>query len=114
MARGMGASVALEVLSGEPNYLGVIDFTGTSKTNSQATVPFNAAAPALALMTLLLQPDQDCYVLPVATATGTVTSATGVKLTAGERVIIGLTELKPWIAVLRVSASGNLSVWEMK
>lgn len=114
MARGMGASVAIEVESGEPNYLGVIDATATSKTNAQATAPFNAAAPGLALMNILIQPDVDCYVLPVTTSAGTVSSTNGVKITAGERVLIGLTELKPWIAVIRDTASGNIRFWEMK
>lgn len=113
MARGMGASVAIEVESGCPVYLGTIDFTATSKTNSQATAPFNATGDALKYKTLLLQPDQDCYILPVTTATGAVTSSNGIQLTAGERVIVNMAEVHRWMAVIRVSASGNLKVWEL-
>lgn len=119
-ARSVSESIVL--LSGSPRYLGVIDFTGTSKTNSQATSAFNATAPALAGKVLLLQPDQDVYIRTVQTSTGTVTSTNGIKIAAGERVQIVMDDLDSkvpdgesygWIAAIRVSVSGNLKVWEL-
>lgn len=124
MARRNSRSVSEAIirLSGSPRYLGTIDFTATSKTNAEATTAFNTAAPRLGGKVLLIQPDQDCYILPVSTSTGTVTSTNGVKLTSGERVQITMDDIDPtsisgeayqWLACLRVSASGNLKVWEL-
>lgn len=114
-------SESIVVINGSPRYLGVIDFTSSSRTNaSGATATFNVAG--LAGKTLLLQTDQDVYILPVATASGAVTSTNGVKLTAGERVIIVMDDIDSkapagetyaWLAALRVSADGNLKVWEL-
>lgn len=114
MARGMGASVAIEVESGSPSFLGVIDATTTSKTNSQATAPFNTAAPQLGLRTLLIQVSAECYILPVATATSTVTTSTGVKLAVDERVIINCTSTETYLAVITASGTANCRVWELK
>ncbi len=119
-ARSVSESIVL--LSGSPRYLGVIDFTATSKTNHEATTPFNNTGTALAGKVLLLQATQDCYILPRPTNTGTVTSTTGVKIAAGERVQITMDDIDSktpagenygWLACLRVSTSGNLSVWEL-
>lgn len=123
MARRNAASVSesIVVLSGSPRYLGTIDFTSASRTNgSGATTPFNTAG--LTGKKILLQADQDVYILPVATVSGAVTAANGVKLNSGERVVISMDdsdskapagELYAWLAALRVSADGNLKVWEL-
>lgn len=125
MSRRSARSVteSIVVYSGYPVFLGTIDFTGTSKTNAQATTPFSATFPGLAGKALLLQTDQDVYVLPVTTSTGTVTSSNGVKLSAGERVTITMPDrdqrdisgdAPDFLAALQVSAGGNLKVWELK
>lgn len=125
MARRSGRSVteAILVLSGSPTYLGTIDFTSASRTNgSGASVLFGNGSTALAGKVLLLQADQDVYILPVSTSTTAVTTANGIKLFAGERVQISMKDLNPqeslaeenmWLAALRVSADGNLKVWEL-
>lgn len=109
-------------MSGRPNYLGTIDFTGTSKTNHQATTPFNNTGTALMGKILLLQPDADVYILPVLSNSAAVTSSIGVKLSAGERVILTFGDLSSslvageyhgWLAALQVSAGGNLKIWEL-
>lgn len=106
-------------LNGAPTYLGVIDYTGTSTTNHQASTPFNNTGDALCGKTLLLQASTAMHFRPVTTNTGTVTTANGVKLGVDERAIVtmmpsdtGTTEC--WIAAIRSSASGNLSVWELR
>jgi hypothetical protein len=93
---------------GAPVYLGTIDFTGTSKTNLTATTPFGTAG--LNNKTILLQADQDLYVLTGAAPTAAAT--TSIKILAGE--------LKSFhmgahisLAALRVTNSGNLLVWEL-
>lgn len=124
MARRNSRSVTESIVkySGSPRYLGTIDFGAASKTNHQATTPFNNTGTALCGKILLLQPDQDVYILPTNTNTGTVTAANGYKLLAGqaatitvddleERVIAG--EFYGWLAALQVSAGGNLKVWEL-
>lgn len=125
MARRNARSVSesIVVQDGSLRYLGTIDFTSTSRTNAQATTPFNDTSPALAGKHLILQTSQDVYILPVQTSTGTVTSTNGFTLYAGEtksfwmddfdeRAVAG--EPYAWLAALRVSADGNLKVWELK
>ncbi len=101
------------ILSGTPKYLGVIDFTGTSKTNHQATSVFNNTGAALTGKTLLLQCSAAVHILPVTTNDGTVTTATGVKLAADERVIISMGSTYGWLAAIQTSGAGNLSFWEL-
>ena len=126
MARRNARSVSESIvrLSGSPRYLGVIDFTGTSKTNHEATTPFNNTGNALLGKVLLLQPSQACYILGVSANDGTVSATNGVYLFANERVEIVMddlpdvstqpSDLLPWLAVIRDSASGNLKVWELQ
>lgn len=125
MARRNARSVSEVIVreAGSLRYLGTIDFTNTSKTNAQATTPFEAASPSLAGKHLILQASQDVYILPVTSSTGTVTSTNGFTMYAGEtksfwmddydeRAVDG--EVYAWLAALRVSADGNLKVWELK
>lgn len=124
MARRNARSVSEAIVkySGSPRLLGTIDFTSTSKTNAQASVPFNAADPALAGKILLLQASQDVYILPTATSTGLVTSSTGVLVFANERVILTCDDIDKtdmagerfgWLAAIRSTADGNLRIWEL-
>lgn len=105
-------------LYGTPKYLGVIDYTGTSTTNHQASTPFNNTGDALCGKTLLLKATTDAHVLAVSTNTGTVTTATGVPIGPTDRVIqtmpASVSGTKCWLAVIRATASGNLSVWELE
>lgn len=123
MARRTARSVSESIirLSGSPRYLGTIDFTSSSRTNAVgASTTFNTSG--LQAKVLLLQPSQDVYILPVATNNGAVTSTTGIVIYANERVILTMDdtdaqtpagELYAWLAALRVSADGNLKVWEL-
>ena len=105
-------------LYGTPKPLGVIDYTGTSTTNHQASVPFSNTGDALCGKMLLLRASTDAFVLAVSTNTGTVTTATGVPISTNERVIqlmpASVSGTKCWLAVIRSTVSGNLSVWEME
>lgn len=123
MARRNSRSVTESIVkySGSPRFLGAISFTSTSKTNNDATA-FNNTGTALCGKVLLLQTDQDVYILPVNTATGAVTSSNGIKLLAGVTVTITMDDLDSrdeagefygWLAALRVSADGTLKVWEL-
>lgn len=125
MARRNARSVTESIvkLSGCPVFLGTIDFTATSKTNAQATTPFNDASPALAGMSLLLQTSQDVYILPVLSSSTAVSSTNGILITAGERVILTMDdfderaiagEVRAWLAAVRSSQDGNLKVWELR
>lgn len=109
-------------LSGCPRLLGTITSTGASVTNSNTAVPFSAAVPALGNRVILIQPDASCYILPVLTATGAVTSSTGILLQANERVSICMDdidthqnagELNQWLAVISVTGTVNVKVWDM-
>lgn len=124
MARRNSRSVTESIVkySGSPRYLGTIDFTAASKTNHTATTPFNNTGTALCGKILLLQPDQDVYILPTNSNTGAVTSTNGYKLLAGQAATITVDDLDSkdeagefygWLAALRVSADGNLKVWEL-
>lgn len=124
MARRTARSVSESIikLSGNPRLLGTIDFTATSKTNHQATTPFNNTGNALLGKVLVLSATQNCYILPVTTNVGTVTTATGVPLFANERVImvmddidlsVAAGEFYGWLACIRSTADGNLRIWEL-
>jgi hypothetical protein len=122
MARRNSRSVTESIVkySGYPVLLGTIDYTNASKTNNQASVAFGTSG--LAGKILLLQASTDVYVLPVLTATATVSSSTGVLIVANERVQITMPDMdvmdEPgdtpiWLAAIRSSVSGNLRVWEL-
>lgn len=122
MARRNAKSVSesIVVQDGSLRYLGVIDFTATSKTNAQASVAFNASG--LQGKHLILQTTQDVYILPVQTSTTAITATNGFTMFAGETKSFWMDdadskapagELYAWIAALRVSADGNLKVWEL-
>lgn len=113
-------SESIVVQDGSLRYLGVIDFTNVSKTNAQATAPFGATG--LQGKHLIMQCTQDVYILPVASSTGTVTSTNGFTMYAGETKSFWMDDVDSkapagesygWLAALRVSADGNLKVWEL-
>lgn len=102
-------------LSGSFDKLGDIVFSSAAKTNHTTSVAFNDTGDALAGKVLALQADQDFYLLTVANQSSTdVTSATGMKILANERVEIAMSSAHGYLSVLRVSADGTLKVWEMK
>lgn len=101
-------------LNGSPSYLGTIDATTTSKTNHQATTPFNNTGDGLSGKVLLIQSNSDVFLLPVSTNTGTVTTTTGVKIRADERVMLTMTQRHNWLAVICASGTANVRIWEME
>lgn len=126
MARRNSRSVSEAIVkySGSPRYLGTIDFTSVSKTNGTATIPFNLASPGLAGKIIMMQSDQDIFILPVTSSATAVTSTNGVTIYANERVILTMDDIDPadivgesygWLAVLRANGvNGSLRVWELK
>ena len=82
-------------LNGSPQYLGTITSTSSSSTNS-------FAIPAGSI--LMLQPDADVTVLPVASASGTVTAATGVSVAAKERFYCTLARNQTHVACIGAAA----------
>ncbi len=96
-------------LNGSPSYLGTIVAT-TTKNNHDTAAPFNDTTNALTGKVLLIQPDAACYVLPGIVNTTTVTTANGLYLGANERVILTMTPLQGWLAVV---GTANLKVWEL-
>ncbi len=103
--------------NGRPTFLGKIIAT-TTKNNHDTAVPFNDAAtgatsPTLAGKLLLIQTDAAGYIYPGTTNTATVTTANGVLLAAGERVVMNMGELDGWLAALAVSGTMNVRVWEL-
>lgn len=101
------------ILNGMPIFLGVIDATTTSKTNHEATTPFNNTGEALKGKTLLIQVSAECYIGVTSTSTGTVTTANGVKLAADERVIIMMGQSRGFLAAIHATATANVRVWEL-
>jgi hypothetical protein len=99
-------------LSGTPSYLGVIVAT-TTKNNHDTGAPFNDTGDALSGKVIMLQPDAACYMLPGTAATTTVTTANGILVAAGERVIISMGSSYGWVACLAVSGTSNVKVWEL-
>lgn len=124
MARRTARSVSESIvkLSGNPVYLGTIDYAATSKTNHQATTPFANAGNALLGKIILMQPSTDVYIRTVLTNSGTVDSTNGILILANERVQIVCEDIDGtvlagesyrWLAAIRSTASGNLKVWEL-
>ena len=100
------------LLNGTPVFLGVIVAT-TTKNNTDTAVPFNTAANGMAGKVLLIQSDTECYILPSASSTGTVTSSNGVKIGVDEKVIIKMGPTYGWLAGLAVTGTSNIRVWEL-
>lgn len=99
--------------SGTPVFLGVIAFGAASLNNHSTAAPFNNTGDGLEGKFILLQATQDVYILPGTTNAAAVTTANGVLISAGERVIIGMRQGYKWLAAIRSSADGNLRVWEL-
>lgn len=105
--------------SGTPVYLGTIAYS-TSINNATTAAPFNATG--LQGKILLVQPDSDCFILPVIGAAGVNVAAQSPLVSANERVTITMPdqdstvpalEQRYWLAVIQSTASGNLKVWEL-
>jgi len=97
---------------GSPSLLGTIVAT-TTKNNYDTATPFNNSGDGLKGKVLLIQPDAACYILPVTSSTGTVTTSNGVKLAADEKVTIHMGQRFPGLACLSVSGTTNCKVWEL-
>lgn len=97
------------LLNGTPVYLGVIAST-TTKNNHDTAVPFSNTGNGLGGKTLLIQASAACNIRPVTTNAGTVTTANGIALAAGEKMLICMGETYGWLASV---GAANLSVWEL-
>lgn len=104
-------------LNGQPEFLGTIDFTGTSKTNAQASVAFNDTGDTLCGKLLLVQvaTGGSAYLGKAVTSTSTVTATNGVELALKERALWMMPMgVNCFLAALRVSVDGTLKVWWLK
>lgn len=99
-------------LSGTPVLLGTITAT-TTKNNHDTAVPFNNTGAALGGKLVMLQCDSACYVVTGTLNTTAATAATGVLLSSYERVVMWLGESYGWVAVLPVSGTSVVKVWEL-
>ncbi len=99
-------------LSGTPVLLGTITAT-TTKNNHDTAIPFNDTGTGLAGKLVMFQTDSACYLLCGTSNTAAATAATGILLAANERVIIWLGESYGWTAVLAVSGTSVVKVWEL-
>ena len=111
ISRPNGSRVSV-LINGTPVFLGLIVAT-TTKNNTDTATPFNTAANGLAGKALLIQSDTECFILPSASSTGTVTTANGVKVGADEKVIIIMGPTYGWLAGLAVTGTSNIRVWEL-
>lgn len=102
-----------QAISGCPFYLGTIQSTGSSQDNSDTGTPFNGTGDALKGRALLIQADAACYVLPTTAATTAVTSGTGVLIPANGSWTLTLGTSTGWLAVISVSGTANVKVWEV-
>lgn len=106
---------------GYPIYLGTVDATTTSKTNKEATTPFNDTTPGLSGKVLLIYNagSVDIRVYPVDTDTGVVTNTRaagakfGVPLAPGSFFTIRMGATYRWMAVITTSSTANVDFWEM-
>ncbi len=104
----------LQAINGAPTYLGTITTTSAAaKNNSDTSSAFNTAAPLLKGKVLLLQASGTCYILPVSSASGAVTSATGIKLAQDERVQLTMDNTRGYLSVIRDSSDVSVKVWEL-
>lgn len=107
-----------QALYGDPVLLGTIVSAGSSTTNGSTAVPFNntgdnADGGGLRGKTLLIQSDVAIYVKQVTTSASTVTSANGVKISADQLFYISMRREKGFLAIIPVSGSANVKVFEM-
>lgn len=105
----------LQAINGAPTYLGsIVTTSAAAKNNSDTAVAFNgSAAPYLKGKMLLIQTSGVCYILPVSSASGAVTSANGIKLAADERVILTMDGARGFLSVIRDSSDVTVKVWEL-
>lgn len=106
--------------SGHPVYLGTIDATTTSKTNHQATTPFNNTGGALCGKLLLIQNAGSVAVRlhAVTTTTGTTTNTRGTgfgpEIQSKERVIVFMDDTRCYMAGIALSSTANIDFWELQ
>lgn len=111
--------VLTQILSGSPSYLGTIDATTTSKTNTQATTTFPSTGD-LSGKVLLIQNagSVDIRLSGVTSGTATVSNSRGVgfavAIAPGERVIVTLKSNQTHLAVIATSSTANVDVWELR
>jgi hypothetical protein len=92
-----------------PNTLKTQAFTSAS-ANFQLTHATTGLGAFSKNQAVLLQADQNCYVLPVATSAGTVSSATGWYLKQNEMYRFFMPVGCEYLAVIRASADGTLKM----
>lgn len=93
--RSLDQRTLMFALNGSPSYLGTITSTASSSTNS-----FDIPEGSI----LMLQADAEVTVIPVASASGTVTAGNGVTLAAGERFYCTLTKYQKHVACIGAAA----------
>lgn len=118
---------AVQVIAGQPNFLGVLTSTAAASVNNSTTaVPFGVPAlgsAGLAGKVLLLQPTAAGLILPgensvvsivqQATAPNPPVAVPGVLLGLGERVEITLGPTTPYLQFVAVTGTASCLVWEM-
>lgn len=103
----------MAALNGTPESLGVLTTTGAGAIDNTTTaVAFTVDAGEL----LMVQGDQDFYILPVATG-GAVTggaTGTGVKVLQDEKFVLSMEASAPLLSVIRSSNNVNVKVWKLR
>jgi hypothetical protein len=98
-------------LNGSPGYLGTIVATA-SVNNHTTAAPFNNTSTALAGKYLVLQSDTSCYIAAGNSNAVAVTAANGIQLEAGEKFTMYLAT-NGWVAVLPVTGTSNVKIFEL-
>ena len=106
-------AAVLQATVGWPSYLGTITSTGTSVNNHSTSSAFNNTGDALKGRMLQCQADAACYMLPGTTNAAAVTSANGVLIPANGTYVVTMGENDGWLAVISVSGTANVKVWEL-
>lgn len=121
MASRLGLNITWEAYNGTPLYLGTIDATTTSKTNHEATTAFSNTGDALGGKILLIHNTGTtaARVYGVTTNTGTVTNTRGAAAAFGVPIapdsikVLTMTADRKFLAVIMVSSTANVDVWEL-
>jgi hypothetical protein len=107
------------IMLGQWTYLGTIDATTTSKTNAEATTPFNTTGELLKGKLLMFMCDATTVrVATVSTSTSTVTTnrtgSFGVPIaTANSAMYVLMGQRNGYIAAITSASTANVDVWEM-
>lgn len=119
MPAALSGDHLIGALNGYPLYLGTVDATTTSKTNHEATTPFNDTGEALKGKVLLIvnAGTVDIRIHPMALNNGVVSNSRGagfgVPVGAGERVTVRMGTSYGFMAVIATSSTANVDIWEL-